>query len=116
MTYPRPGYKYVVSMASGATLSTAIGPTPGGTERMAIEIHTMASGTNVYIQGAMSNDGTYRRLYQPPVSSATPVAMGVDSSITNCIASFDKVQAQYIKIEIATAMTATTACFTVVFY
>ena len=116
MVYPWQPYKYTCSMPSGATLSTAMGPLPGHFERCAVEVHSMTSGTDIYFQ--VSNDGvTYRRLYHSPgISNAAPGPVYVTSAVTNCNFELDHDSALYWKIELSTAMTATTACFKMVFF
>lgn len=116
MTYPWQPYKYTCSMPSGATLSTAMGPLPGHFERVGVEIHSMASGTDIYFK--VSHDGTtYRRLYHSPgISNANPGPIYLASSVTNCNVELDHDGFKYWKVELSTAMTATTACFNLVFY
>ena len=115
MWTPAPGFPATVSMASGATLSTAI-VLPGGFERFVVEIHSMTSGTDVYFQ--TSSDGTtYRRLYHDPLpANAAPTAIYLNSSITNCHIDVIHAARKYFKVELSTAMTATTACFNLIFY
>ena len=116
MTYPWHPYKYTCSMASGATLSTAIGPLPGHFERILVEIHTMTSGTDIYFQ--TSHDGvTYRRLYHTPtLGNSTPGAIFINSGVTNCNLEMDHDGGIYWKVELSTAMTGTTACFNLIFF
>ena len=105
---------FPVSMATLATLTSAI-DVGGSYKRMLIEIPTMVSGTDIYIQGSNKIDGTFRRIYQSESSSGTrtnvPLAFG--SAITNCLVGFVPV-CQFIKLEFTTAATANAHSFKVV--
>jgi len=114
MDNPMAGYRYTVSMASGATLSTAIS-LPGAFTKMMVEIHTMASGTDVYFQG--SHDGvTYRRMWHDTtITNTSPGPFYLASSATNCHVDINHLTTPFVKVELSTAMTATTACFRLYF-
>ena len=108
--FTKPVIFTVPTIASGATLSSAI-TIPLSRNHLHLEIPTMASGTDVYIQGS-SNGSTFRRLYHgPTISSANPAAVYLNSAVTNCMVDLDSVACEYIKIELSTAMTATSAQF-----
>jgi hypothetical protein len=105
---------FSTTLASGVTLSSQI-DLGRGWEHITVEIPTMASGTDVYFQGAGSDGGTYRRIHHRLTNSNdSPGAMNVDSSVTNCFVHLEFVNTKYLKIELSTAMTATSAIFGVV--
>ena len=106
-----PTQKFKVDIASGATLSNQA-DLGRGWGRISLEIPTMASGTDLFIQAANSTSGTFRRYHHRLTSALdTPAAMNVNSSITNCLLPLEFVNAQYLKVELSTAMTATSASF-----
>ena len=106
----KPAVFTVPTIASGATLSSMI-TIPIPRNQIQLEIPTMASGTDVYIQA--SNDGsTFRRVYHgPTISVSNPAALFVNSAVTNCHVDLGVLSNEYIKIELSTAMTATSAQF-----
>lgn len=100
----------VATMASGATLSTEVDLSKSFS-RVYLEIPSMASGTDVFLQGANASGGTFRRIYMAPSNSDdTPSAWSVDSTITNCFVEIPGAL-RFVKVELGTAMTATTANF-----
>jgi hypothetical protein len=108
-----PASSFETTIASGATLSDAV-DLGQGWDHISVEIPTMASGTDIYFQAANENsgNGVYRRFHHRITNSNdTPVAMSVDSSITNCFVPLEFVRYRYLKIELSTAMTATSATF-----
>lgn len=112
------GYKPVsnfsTTLSSGVTLSDEI-DLGRGWDLVSVEIPTMTSGTDVYFQAAATSGGTYRRLHHRlTASDDSPVAMNVNSSITQAIVPLEFVQSRYLKIELSTAMTATSAQFNVI--
>lgn len=114
MWTPKPYFQAVASMASGTTLSTAI-TLPGAFDRFLVEIHSMTSGTDVYFQ-VSQNGTTYRRIYHDPLpANAAPGAVYLASSMTNCNVDVIHTCPKYFKVELSTAMTATTACFQLLF-
>lgn len=106
---------FAVSMASGETLSTAV-DLQKAFNKISIVIPTMTSGTDVYLQGcATSTGGTYRRINHAPTTVSSVVgAQFVGSAVTRCIVPFNNVHVRYLKIELSTAMTATTAGFEII--
>jgi hypothetical protein len=100
-------------MASGDTLSSEI-PLKGAFSRVALRIPTMTSGCDVYLQAAGVSGGTYERVYATAVGDSTPAAVFVDSSVTNAIVPFGAPPSKWLKIELSTAMTATTVNFEVI--
>ena len=106
-----PASAFEVNIESGATLSTAI-DLGQGWDHITVEIPTMASGTDIFFQAANQNDGTFRRFHHRITNgNDTPGPMSIDSSITNCFVPLEFVQYRYLKIELSTAMTATSATF-----
>lgn len=100
---------FTVSMASDVTLSTLV-DLGQGWGHYAIEIPTMASGTDIYIQGAVTDGGTFRRCYVWGAAS-TP-EKNIASSVTNTFLSLRETKLpRYVKVELSTAMTATPATF-----
>lgn len=97
---------FTKSMASAATFSGEIdlGVTYAN---YAIEIPSMASGSEVFINGAETTGGTYRRIYFK-ATSATPVAIQIPSSVSNCIVNLNAALPRYVKVEVQSA-TADTA-------
>jgi hypothetical protein len=108
------GYTSIASMASGETLTAEV-DLKQAFDRVLIGIPTMASGADVLLQCAAKTGDTYRNLYHEPiVSSTTPVKIQVDSSITQAYVPFSVLGAQFIKVELSTAMTATSAQFDII--
>ena len=100
---------YTVSIASGVTASSAV-DLQKSYARLSVAIPTMTSGTDVYLQGASTLDGTYRRIFHPPTSvSSTVGAQFVSSGVTQCVVPFQHVNSRFIKVELGTAMTAPAA-------
>lgn len=105
--------KYGVTVASGVTLSSGI-DLSRAYAKLSLEVPTMASGTDVYLQ-VSSDNSTFRRLYHAPVAgTTTPPALVIPSSVTNCIVPVSVAGVRYVKIELSTAMTATSAQFNLI--
>jgi len=104
---------FSVTIASGVTLSSAI-TIPICGNHWQIEIPTMTSGTDIYIKG--SSDGTtFRRIYhRPTLATSAVTALLIGSAATNCMVDLDILNYPYVKIELSTAMTATSAAFKVI--
>ncbi len=102
---------YTQNLASGATLSSAldIGRAWGN---VYLEVPTMTSGCDVYLQASDSATGTFRRVYTKVNSATVANPWYVLSSITQCFVDMPA-GFQHIKIEITTAMTATSVNFKV---
>lgn len=113
MSYKR-SMGYIASMASGST-STSEVDLGQAFDRVLLGIPTMASGCDVRVQVARASGDTYRNLYhEPKVDSVTPTIVNVDSSVTQAYVPLSVMGAQYVKVEITTAMTATSAQFDLV--
>lgn len=105
---------FSVTLASSVTASSAI-DLQKSYARISVAIPTMTSGTDVYLQGASTLAGTYRRINHPPNSVSSVVGpQFVSSSVTQAIVPFQHVNTRFIKIELSTAMTAAAATFDVV--
>jgi len=109
MAFGHAGPIKTVTISSGVTLSSAI-TMHGPRSEIGVYIPTMTSGCDVYLQG--STDGTtFKRLRWPAAGdgtgSSTPAARFVDSSITDCLVPFGRPGVNYLKVELSTAMTAT---------
>jgi hypothetical protein len=96
---------YAVQPASGATVSTAVqlGHSFRG---YALEIPTMASGTDIYLQGSTDEGTTYRRIYFATEDSS-PVVAQFPSSVTNGIYPIVGLLPDRVRVEFSTAITAT---------
>lgn len=102
---------FAVTAASGSTYTSAV-DLGGAYGKYLFMIPTMTSGSDLGLLVSDLEDGTFRRLYA--MAQATPTftvaAMNFDSAVTNCAIPID-LAAQYIKVEIKSAMTASTAEF-----
>ena len=96
---------YSVTPASGATVSTAV-DLGHSFRSYSIEIPTMASGTDIYIQGSTNEGTTYRRIYFSTEDSS-PVAIQFPSNVTNGIYPVVAALPQLVRVEFSTAITAT---------
>lgn len=113
MAYKR-SMPYTASMASGETLTAEVDLNQAF-DKILLGIPAMASGCNVLIKVAASSGGTYRNLYhEAVVDSTTPVEMSVNSSVTQAYVPITVQGSQYMKVELSTAMTATSAQFDIV--
>jgi hypothetical protein len=111
---PLPTLAFGATIASGSTASSGI-DLGYGWNHIGVMIPSMASGTDVYFKVSDSLDGTYRRVYHhPTISNSNPAAMFVNSAVTNCYVHLEFVNAQYVKVELSTAMTATSAQFKII--
>jgi hypothetical protein len=103
------------TMASGSTLSTYINVSVSY-NKILLEVPTMTSGTNIYMQGAVSASGTFRRIMNPStnVTGVAPSYFNIASSVTG--GNFVEVPfvLPYMKVELTTAMTDTTSNFNLV--
>lgn len=111
MSFGNCGILKTMNIASNTTLSSAF-TVPVALQEIGLFIPSMASGCDVYLQG--SADGTtYKRLRWSAAGTgagtSTPAARFVDSSITLCLVPFGRPGVPYLKIELSTAMTATSA-------
>jgi hypothetical protein len=113
MAYKR-SMGYTASMASGSTLTAEV-DLGQAFDRVLLGVPTMASGCNVRLQVARATGDTYRNLYhESQVDSTTPTIIDIDSSVTQAYVPVGVMGAQYVKVEITTAMTATSAQFDLV--
>ncbi len=90
--------KFTKAVTSGATLSSAYDL--GRVWQSAwLEIPTMTSNTQVYIQGS-SDGSTYRRIYHPPINTNVVSAnlFAIPSAVTNSIVPIPN-GFQFLKVE-----------------
>lgn len=103
------------TMASGSTLSTYVN-VPVSFNKILLEVPTMVSGTNIYMKGALSASGTFRRIMNPStnVTGIAPSYFNIASSVTG--GNFVEVPFcfPYMKVELTTAMTDTVTNFNLV--
>lgn len=103
---------FTVNCASNITLTSAI-DLGRAWNKVFLEIPTMTSGTNIYIKAADSATGTFRNVYDRVVSStAAALIVNIPSSVTNCLVDLPS-GLQHVKVELTTAMTATSVNFKV---
>ena len=108
------GFTDIASMASGET-TTAEVQLPQAFDKVLVGIPTMASATNVLFKVAAVSGGTYRQLYHEPVNGTpTPVSISISSAITQAFIPLSVLGAEFLKVELSTAMTATSAQFDIV--
>ncbi len=108
------GFTSIASMASGETLTAEVDLTQAY-DKVLVGIPTMASGADVLFHIAAKSGGTYRQLYHEPiVSSTTPTKVQINSSVTQAYVPLSIMGARYIKVELSTAMTSTSAQFDIV--
>lgn len=65
-----PQVVYQATIASGATLSTYV-DIARSYKTLYLEIPTLSTASNIFIQGAATADGTYRRIFNPSINSST---------------------------------------------
>jgi hypothetical protein len=114
--YGYAGTVATMAIDSGTTLSSEI-DLGKPWNLLSLRVPTMTSGTNIFIQGAGTTGGNFDRIYTAAGDSAgdtTPEAWEVDSATCQAIVPFAKPPTRYIKIELSTAMTASSAIFEVI--
>lgn len=89
--------------AAAATFSSSI-DIGGSYSYYSVEIPTMTSATDIYIQGSSTDGGTFRRVYFSAATS-TPVVMRFPSSVTNGIFPVIGPLPRYIRTEYTSANT-----------
>lgn len=98
-----PPVVHSVAAPIATTFSTSVDL--GGSYRYyAIEIPTMTSATDIYIQGS-SDNSTFRRIYFA-TEDASPVVMTFPSSVTNGIYAVVGALPRYVRTEYSSANTA----------
>jgi hypothetical protein len=105
-----------LNIASNVTLSSAY-TLPPGLDFFGIQIPTMASGTDVYLQGSLDGTTFYRVRWSAAgtgVGTTTPAQVFVNSSVTQALVPLNPPAVKQVKIELSTAMTAT-SCNIVLF-
>lgn len=61
---------YIVTMPSGATLTSAI-DLQRNWKTVYLEVPTFSTAANIFIQGSPTVGGTYRRVFNPALNSST---------------------------------------------
>jgi len=103
---------FTVTMASGATFSSAI-DLSGSWGKTALHVPSMTSGTDVRLQVSDSLTGTFVPLYHAPtVATAAPTVINIASSITNCVVPV-VIPARYVRVQLTTITTASINVFKV---
>jgi hypothetical protein len=104
------------TVASFSTLSGEV-DLGGAYDMVALIVPTMASNSQVHIQGTDTSGGTYRRIFHPVVNSTAagaPIALTVVSSVTNAIVPIQvPAGLRYMKIE-TTAIVSFSAGFKII--
>lgn len=106
--------RFTRTLASAVTSSTEI-DIGKAYSKVLLEIPTMPSGCDVFVQGARESGGTFRRIYNAGVNAdSTPQAVFFDSTITNCFVEIPA-YTRFLKIELsASAMADNQATFSLV--
>jgi hypothetical protein len=103
---------FTVNCASNTTLTSAL-DLGRAWRNVYLEVPTMTSGTNVYLKAADASDGTFRRVYLSANSATVQSNLWqVASSITQCLVEAPA-GLRHLKVELTTAMTATSVNFKV---
>lgn len=102
---------YVVTIAAGATLTAEI-DLGGSWNTVYLEIPTLTSNSQHHIQAAFANSaagGTYRRVYHPPINSATSSStpFAISSQSTNCLVPIPG-GLRFVKIETTASVASST--------
>lgn len=103
--------QFSVSIASNTTLTSQV-DLGKAYDKVVLEIPTMPSGCDIFLQGASSDGGTFRRIYNAGSNpDTTPLAVQFDSSITNCFVETPAF-CRYMKVELsASGMSDNSATF-----
>jgi hypothetical protein len=103
---------FALNCASNVTLTSALDLGRAWTN-VYLEVPTMTSGCNIYVQAAASATGTFHRVYQRANSGTAQVnAVQIPSSVTQAMVDIPG-GFQHLKVELSTAMTATSVNFKV---
>lgn len=96
---------YVITMPSGATLTSAV-DLQRNWKTVYLDFVTFSTAANLFVHAAPTSDGTYRRVFHPPLNSST---VGVNVFTISTAASGGYVPIpngiRFLKIEIGTAPT-----------
>ena len=106
---------YQVTMTSGATLTSALDLSSRSWTTIYFEIPSMASGTDFYIRGAASLQGTYRIVKHPILNAPFfDINTFVIGSLCTDRLVLIPTGLRYVKIEQSTAMTDTVSTFNLI--
>lgn len=91
---------FQVTMASAGTLTAQVDLANAGSLGTYLEIPTMTSNSQVHIQAAIADSGTFRRIYHPTLNSSTvgTNVFAIVSGATNCVVPIPN-GLRYMKIE-----------------
>ena len=102
---------FSVNLNTATTYTSAI-DLGGSYGQVGIAIPSIASG-NIRAQVSDKIDGTFRALYMEPVAgTATPALLDIPSAVCNCVVPIN-MPAQFMKIEISTITSDSSAAFKV---
>jgi len=102
---------FSVNLNTATTYTSAI-DLGGSYRNIGLSIPAIASG-NVRVQVSDKIDGTFKPLYLEPVAgTTTPKLLDIVSTVCNCVVPI-KVPAQFIKLEISTITSDSSAAFQV---
>lgn len=90
---------FAVTMASAGTLTSQIDLGAGWSQAY-LEIPSMTSNTQIYIRGASTDGGTFRRVKHPSINSSTVTTNDfvIQSTATNCFVPMPA-GVRFVKIE-----------------
>lgn len=102
---------FTLNCASAATLTAAL-DLGSAWQNVYLEVPTMTSGCDIYLHASDSATGTFRRVYTKVNSATVANPWYVLSSVTQCFVDMPA-GFRHIKVELTTAMTATSVNFKV---
>lgn len=96
---------YVITFPSGATLTSAI-DLQRNWKTVYLEYGTFSTAANLFVQGAATSDGTFRRVYNPALNSST-VGINVFTILTAASNGYIPIPNgfRFMKIELGTFAT-----------
>ena len=103
------------TMTTGATLTSHYDLSERAWTIIYLDIPSMASGSDFYIQGAATDSSTFRRIHHPVINAATfdSNTFVVGSSVANRLVLIPT-GLRFIKVEQSTAMTDTASVFNLI--
>ncbi len=103
---------YFSTMTTGATLTSHFDLSERAWDKIYLNVPTMTSGTDLYVQGAALQAGPFRRVHHPVIntSSAQSNTFVIGSLTTNRLVLIPN-GIRFIKIEQSEAMTSTANTF-----
>jgi hypothetical protein len=105
-----PAKAFTVTVAASALVTTVADLTKAWAN-ITLEVPSMTSGTELFIQGSSDNT-TFRRIFHPIGSSvANPTAQQIASSVTNCFVPLVNAAVQYLRVELPSGPTSAAHTF-----